>query len=64
MNESETGSDLPQAYADALALRDAGLSEDEIAERLRVPPVAVASMLSVAEAKLASARTLGEGGRR
>jgi DNA-directed RNA polymerase specialized sigma24 family protein len=56
LDQSEDRSELPQAYADALELRDAGMSEQQIAERLRVPTVAIASMLSVAEAKLASLR--------
>jgi orotate phosphoribosyltransferase-like protein len=57
MHPSDDHFGIPQAYADALELRDAGLTEEQIAERLRVPVVAVGSMLSVAEAKLASARS-------
>ncbi|GAF48110.1 hypothetical protein RW1_049_00190 [Rhodococcus wratislaviensis NBRC 100605] len=45
---------LPDAYAVALRMRDAGLSDDAIAERVGVEPEAVGPMLRVARAKLAS----------
>jgi DNA-directed RNA polymerase specialized sigma24 family protein len=48
---------LPQAYAVALRLRDAGLRPAEIARRLGIAPEAVDSTLELAEAKLA--RLLG-----
>ncbi|MDF3311613.1 MULTISPECIES: sigma factor-like helix-turn-helix DNA-binding protein [Rhodococcus] len=45
---------LPDAYAVALRMRDAGLSYAAIAERVGVEPEAVGPMLRVAKAKLAS----------
>lgn len=44
---------LPEAYARALRLRDAG-SEASIAQALQIAPEAVAPLLRLAEAKLAS----------
>jgi DNA-directed RNA polymerase specialized sigma24 family protein len=44
---------LPEAYATALRLRDAGSELVEIAWRLRIAPEAVAGALEFAEAKLA-----------
>ncbi|MFC7621355.1 hypothetical protein [Microlunatus sp. GCM10028923] len=46
---------LPDAYARALRLRDAGSSETEIAARLELEPEAIGPLLEVAEAKLAAA---------
>jgi DNA-directed RNA polymerase specialized sigma24 family protein len=43
---------LPEAYAEALRLRDAGCPPAEIARRLEIPPEAVASALELAQAKL------------
>jgi hypothetical protein len=44
--------DLPEAYATALRLRDAGCSDDMIADRLDMEPEAVAPLLRIAVAKL------------
>ena len=44
---------LPEAYAEALRLVDAGQS-DSIAERLGIPPEAVGPLLRLARAKLAA----------
>lgn len=44
---------LPDAYAEALRLQDAGCSPAEIARCLRIAPEAVATALELAEAKLA-----------
>jgi DNA-directed RNA polymerase specialized sigma24 family protein len=43
---------LPEAYAQALRLKDAGLDNEAIAKRLGVPPEAIALLLYLAEAKL------------
>ncbi|ROS44304.1 hypothetical protein [Amycolatopsis thermoflava] len=47
---------LPAVYSVVLRLRDAGLPEHVIAERVGVEPEAVGPMLVVAEAKLAAVR--------
>jgi DNA-directed RNA polymerase specialized sigma24 family protein len=44
---------LPEAYAQALRLRDAGLSDAAIAHQLGVPAEAIAMLMRLAEAKLA-----------
>jgi DNA-directed RNA polymerase specialized sigma24 family protein len=44
--------DLPEAYAAALRLRDAGCSDAMIADRLDIEPEAVAPLLRIAIAKL------------
>jgi DNA-directed RNA polymerase specialized sigma24 family protein len=44
---------LPETYANALHLRDAGLSDDAIATRFGIPLEAIAALLRMAEAKLA-----------
>jgi DNA-directed RNA polymerase specialized sigma24 family protein len=44
---------LPETYANALRLRDAGLSDDAIATRFGIPQEAIAALLRLAEAKLA-----------
>ena len=44
--------DLPEAYATALRLRDAGCSDEMIADRLAIEPEAVAPLLRIAAAKL------------
>jgi hypothetical protein len=46
---------LPVPYATALQLRDAGIDEDVIAERVGVDPDALPTFMRVAEAKLAAA---------
>jgi hypothetical protein len=46
-------SELPDAYACGLRLRDAGTPDDVIAARLGVEPEAVGPLLRIAEAKLA-----------
>lgn len=45
---------LPVVYSLALRLRDAGLSEELIAECLAIEPEALGPLLTVAEAKLAA----------
>lgn len=45
---------LPATHSLALRLRDAGLSDELIAECLRIETVALAPLLIVAEAKLAA----------
>jgi len=44
--------DLPEAYATALRLREAGCSDEMIADRLDIEPEAVAPLLRIAVAKL------------
>ena len=44
---------LPEAYADALRLRDAQVQPAEIARRLGIAPEALTAALELAEAKLA-----------
>lgn len=46
---------LPLPYATALRLRDEGLSDELIAKCVGIEPEAVATMLGLAEAKLAAA---------
>lgn len=46
---------LPLPYATALRLRDAGMADKEIAERVEVDLDALATFMRVAEAKLAAA---------
>ena len=53
MDRREALGRLPLAYAVALRLRDAGRNDTEIASALAVEPEAVATLLLVAEAKLA-----------
>jgi predicted DNA-binding protein (UPF0251 family) len=45
---------LPAAYSRALRLRDTGLPEDLMAERLGIEPEALDAFLEIAEAKLAT----------
>jgi DNA-directed RNA polymerase specialized sigma24 family protein len=45
---------LPEAYATALRLREAGLSDEAIAARLEIAPEAADALLRVADAKLAA----------
>lgn len=47
---------LPEAYAQALRLREDGLTADEIAARLNLEPEAGESLLRLADAKLAGVR--------
>lgn len=44
--------DLPEAYATALRLRDAGCTDEMIADRLDIEPEAVGPLLRIATAKL------------
>jgi DNA-directed RNA polymerase specialized sigma24 family protein len=44
--------ELPAMYAEAIRLRDAGVTNEEIAVRLGIEVVAVRPLLIVAEAKL------------
>jgi len=46
---------LPLPYATALRLRDAGVADEVIAERVGVELEALATFMRVAEAKLAAA---------
>ncbi|OXM72383.1 hypothetical protein L1857_18100 [Amycolatopsis thermalba] len=43
---------LPDAYAEALRLRDAGVPRARIAARLRVEPQSLDALFAIAEAKL------------
>lgn len=45
---------MPETYAAALRLRDAGLNELEMARRLELDIEAVHTLVALAEAKLAS----------
>ena len=49
---------LPLPYSEALRLRDAGVAEAVIAEILGIEPEAISTLMRVAEAKLAAARSL------
>jgi len=51
---------LPLPYSEALRLRDAGLPDELIAEIVGVEPEAFATMMRVAEAKLAAAEGRGD----
>ncbi|PND54776.1 hypothetical protein CRM90_26105 [Mycobacterium sp. ENV421] len=52
---------LPPAYSEALRLRDAGLSDELIADRIGVEREAIATFMTLAEAKLAAiAAVVGE----
>ncbi|WP_460514693.1 sigma factor-like helix-turn-helix DNA-binding protein [Flindersiella endophytica] len=53
MERTDALSQLPDSYARALALRDEGRAEAEIAAELDIVPEAVGTMLRLAEAKLA-----------
>jgi DNA-directed RNA polymerase specialized sigma24 family protein len=53
VNRADALESLPQSYAAAIRLRDAGHGSGEIALRLRIAPEAVTSALELAEAKLA-----------
>jgi hypothetical protein len=46
---------LPLPYAVALRLRDAGIADEMIAERIGVDPAALPTFMRVAEPKLAAA---------
>jgi DNA-directed RNA polymerase specialized sigma24 family protein len=46
--------ELPEVHAAALRMHDAGIDETEIAETLGIEPEAMAPLLQVAKAKLAS----------
>ena len=49
---------LPAAYARALRLRDAGVADDEIAQRLALDAAALTTLFEVAERKLRRAMRL------
>jgi DNA-directed RNA polymerase specialized sigma24 family protein len=51
---------LPLPYSTALRLRDEGLSDELIAKCVGIEPEAVATMLELAEAKLAAAAYLDD----
>ncbi|MEO3758645.1 hypothetical protein ABGB19_10230 [Mycobacterium sp. B14F4] len=46
---------LPLPYATALRLRDEGIADDVIAERVGIEPETLPTFMRVAEAKLAAA---------
>ncbi|HEY5857008.1 MAG TPA: hypothetical protein VIW24_23950 [Aldersonia sp.] len=48
---------LPLPYSEALRLRDAGVADRVIAEILGIEPEAIGTLIRVAEAKLAAARS-------
>ena len=52
MERATALSQLPESYAEALRLQDAGLDEEAIATRLGMPREAIALLLRLAEAKL------------
>ena len=53
MDRATALSRLPEAYAEALRLRNAGLSHAAISRRLGVPAEAMVLLLRLADAKLA-----------
>jgi DNA-directed RNA polymerase specialized sigma24 family protein len=53
MDRATALSQLPETYAEALRLRDAGLSDEATASRLGIPAEAMSLLLRLAEAKLA-----------
>jgi DNA-directed RNA polymerase specialized sigma24 family protein len=54
MDLAKAMNELPEAHAAALRMHRDGTGEAEIAEALGIEPKAVASLLRVAQAKLAS----------
>jgi hypothetical protein len=52
MSRAEALARLPALYSLALRLRDAGVSDDRLVERLGIEPEAVGALLEIAEAKL------------
>jgi DNA-directed RNA polymerase specialized sigma24 family protein len=52
MNRGAALNRLPETYATALRLRDAGLRDEVIATWLGIPQEAIAALLCLAEAKL------------
>jgi DNA-directed RNA polymerase specialized sigma24 family protein len=52
MEGSPAPSVVPEVYANALLLRDRGLSPEAVARKLDIPAGAIGSFLRVAEAKL------------
>jgi DNA-directed RNA polymerase specialized sigma24 family protein len=52
MDRTQAMAELPEAYATALRLREAGVDDAGIAERLGTPPDAVGPLLRLAVAKL------------
>jgi DNA-directed RNA polymerase specialized sigma24 family protein len=54
MNHKRAPAELPEAYAAALRLRRAGVPAPQIAAELGLEPEAVAPLLRLAEAKLAT----------
>jgi DNA-directed RNA polymerase specialized sigma24 family protein len=52
MDRTQAMAKLPEAYSTALRLRDAGVDDAGIAERLGTPPDAVGPLLRLAVAKL------------
>lgn len=62
VNRADAIDSLPETYAAALRLRDAGAGRDEIAHSLQIEPTAVASTLELADAKFARLLASGERG--
>ncbi len=60
MDRTEAIARLPEAYAVALRLRDAGVTHAQLAAGFGIEPQSVPSFLRIADAKLAE---LAEGGR-
>ena len=60
MDRAAAIAELPEAYATAIRLVDAGVHEEEIAERMGVELEAVGPLLRVAAAKLARALAVTE----
>lgn len=53
MERAQAIEELPEAYARALSLREKGVGAEVIAAEVGIVPEAVASMLRLADAKLA-----------
>jgi DNA-directed RNA polymerase specialized sigma24 family protein len=54
MDQEQALCELPEMYAAALRLRDAGLDDDAIAAQLTMPVEGVPPLLRIAAAKLAT----------
>jgi DNA-directed RNA polymerase specialized sigma24 family protein len=64
MDRAAAIAELPEAYATAVQLVDAGVNEEQIAEQIGIELEAVGPLLRVARAKLARALAItGQGGR-
>ncbi len=58
MDRNEALAHLPEPYAIALRLRDAGVSLPQLARGFAMEPQSVRSLLKIAEAKLAELSTV------